>query len=319
MGKTIEITDEDYSQVIEIDDGVAQVCMNGVETPPIEGEKSLVVAEHMREEAMQALNEDDEIYASGWKKRVIVITGASDGIGLEAARRFTLYADVVYNLDMERQDDDNINFIKTDITNPESVNLAIQKIWDKEEQIDILINNAGIGFAGSAEHATLDQINRVIGTNFIGTCLVTSAVIPLMRERRRGTIMNLASQTGISNKKFQSIYNSSKSAVLAYSATLKEEVRPFGIKVTAILLGNIKSSFTEERIKNVEDNVYKYRFAKAISRAEFDEQSGKETEWVARKLFTLSNKKFLKPITVFGAKYRMKLFFRKFSKQRVKG
>jgi len=322
--ETIEISGKEYTKVVEkmveIEDGVEQVCMNGVQAPsevPQE-EKSLVVTEHTNEDVLHAITEDDEIYASDWKKRVVIITGASCGIGLETARRFVLYADVVYNLDLVRQDDDNINFIKTDITNPESVANALQKIWDKEDQIDIVINNAGIGFAGSAEGATLAEIEKIINTNFIGTAIVSAAVIPYLREQKRGKIIQIATQTGIRPKLFQSLYNASKAATIAYSKTLASEVKPFNIKVTSIIFSNVKTTFTESRVKNKEDDkVYKYRLAKAISRAEYDEQNGKEPEWVARKLFTLSNKRKFKPVTIFGAKERGGYFFRKRGK--VKG
>ena len=85
---------------------------------------------------------------SVWHKRVVVITGASSGIGLAAAHCFSLYADIVYNLSREKGNDDNINFIETDVSNPDSIKESIRKVYNKEGQIDVLINNAGI-FAGN--------------------------------------------------------------------------------------------------------------------------------------------------------------------------
>ena len=103
-----------------------------------------------------------------WHKRVVVITGASSGIGLAAAHCFSLYADIVYNLSREKGNDDNINFIETDVSNPDSIKESIRKVYNKEGQIDVLINNAGIGLSGAVEELLTTDIVKVMNTNFLG-------------------------------------------------------------------------------------------------------------------------------------------------------
>ncbi|MCL2570675.1 MAG: SDR family NAD(P)-dependent oxidoreductase [Firmicutes bacterium] len=312
----INIEKKIYEQLpgatIEIDEGIDQVVMNGVEPT------ALTISEYDAMSYLPALTEEDEITLDGWKKRVVIITGASSGIGLATARKFCLYADTVYNLSPERQDDDNINFIKTDVTKPTEVRDAIKKIYDKEGQIDVLINNAGIGFTGSAEGADHDTMTAVFHTNVLGMATCTAEVIPHMRERGRGRIINISSLAGVFPLPFQSLYSASKSAIITYTNSIATEIKPFNIKVTCVLFAEVKSNFTENRLNNKEDDIsYKYRLGKSKGKYEYAEQNGRSPDWVAKKLFRLSNKKNPRPVVVFGCKNKFAYFFKRFLSQRA--
>jgi short-subunit dehydrogenase len=250
-----------------------------------------------------------------WQKRVVVITGGSSGIGFAAAHRFSLYADIVYNLDIKKGEDENINYIKTDITNPYEVKDAIRKIYNAEGQIDVLINNAGVGISGAVEELQFNDILRVMNTNFLGTVAMCQAVLPYMREARKGIIINITCVSALGTAPFTSIYSASKSALEKFSLCLRREIAPTRVKVLTLFASNVKTDFTENRIRQ-ESNTkqYKYRLSKTIGKIEYAEQNGISPELVAEKIYKLSNKKiFLNPVVVIGFWNKVKLFFSRFA------
>ena len=274
----------------------------------------LAVIEHDTASYLPAITEEDEITASGsWKKRVVVIAGASGGIGGATAHQFSIYADVVYNLDIEMQEDNNINFIKTDVTSYDEVKSAIDKIFEKEGQIDVLVNMAGIGMSGTAEATNPTDMHKVMSTNFLGTANVCACVVPYMRAQQRGRIINISSLSSVFALPFQAFYSASKAAVTNYTNALRSEVAPFGIKVAAALFSEVNSGFSDNRIKNRQDDkAYKYNLAKSVAKFEFAEQYGKDPQDIAKKLFKLSNKKEPKPVVVFGLRDKAWCFISRF-------
>lgn len=246
-----------------------------------------------------------------WQKRVVVITGGSSGIGFSTAHRFSLYADIVYNLDIEKSEDENINFIKTDITNPADVKDSIRKIFNAEGQIDILINNAAVGISGAVEELQLNDIMRVINTNFLGAVVATQAVLPYMRENRKGMILNIGCQSSLASAPFTTVYSASKSALLKFSLCLRKEVAIAKIKVLTLLVPDAKTDFTENRIKQESNKKqYKYRISKTIGKIEYAEQNGISPDIVAERIYKLSNKKFfINPVIIIGFWNKIKIFF----------
>lgn len=250
---------------------------------------------------------------SVWHKRVVVITGASSGIGLAAAHCFSLYADIVYNLSREKGNDDNINFIETDVSNPDSIKESIRKVYNKEGQIDVLINNAGIGLTGAVEELLTTDIVKVMNTNFLGTVSACQAVIPFMREHRKGKIINVSCTLASNAPAFNSIYSASKKAIETFTVSLRKEIEPLKIEVTSVLLPTCKTNFTENRIKQDSTNkAYRYRISNDIGRLEYAEQTGIHPETIAEELYRISNKKTFGPnaITIKG-KNRVRAFFGK--------
>ena len=318
IGKEENFSDvvEDY--VMEAADVVARTpeveIIDTLDNVDVADETALVVTEHMLDSLAPAYTEEDEIGLGGWKKRVVVVTGASTGVGLATARRFSLYADIVYNLGLYKQEDDSINFIKTDVTKSEELTSAFAKIFQKEGQIDVLINNAGVGFGGTAEGVSSQTAMDIFNVNVLGTINACACVIPYMRERGRGRIINISSLASVFPMPFQSLYSSSKAAVTNYTHALRTEVAPLKIKVSTVQYAEVRTDFTENRLKNKEDSkAYKYRLAKSMAKHEFTEQqAGAEPDWIAVKLFRLSNKRRPKPVYVYGFKNKMRVFFARF-------
>ena len=229
---------------------------------------------------------------STWHKRVVVITGASSGIGLATAHCFSLYADIVYNLSREKGNDDNINFIETDVSNPDSIKESIRKVYNKEGQIDVLINNAGIGLTGAVEELLTTDIVKVMNTNFLGVVSACQAVIPFMREHRKGKIINISCAIANTAPAFNSIYCASKKAMETFTIALRKEIEPLKIDVVTISLATCKTNFTENRIKQDSTNkAYRYRISNDIGRLEYAEQTGSLPETIAEQLYKISNRR----------------------------
>ena len=206
--------------------------------------------------------------------RVVIVTGASSGIGREIAKYFANKGDKVYGLARRLFDDEKIVSIQCDVTSKEQVRIAIQQIVDKEKRIDVLINNAGCGVSGSIENCDIDDIKDMFNVNFFGAVNVTQEVLGIMREQKGGKIINTSSVASIIPIPFQSYYSATKASLDIWAKALRMEIKPFNIQVCNILVGDTKSNFTLSRKKSNNDKGTPYEsiVEKSISKMEKDEQ-----------------------------------------------
>jgi NAD(P)-dependent dehydrogenase (short-subunit alcohol dehydrogenase family) len=177
----------------------------------------------------------------------ILITGCSSGFGLATARLFAERGwDVVATMRTPREDvlpqSDRIRVIALDVTDPESIARAIEAAGP----IDALVNNAGIGLLGAVEGTPIPVARELFETNTLGTIAMTQAILPQMRERGNGTIVNVTSSVTYAPLPLLSIYTASKAAVNALSDSMAIELEPFGIRVRTVLPGRAPgTSFAE--------------------------------------------------------------------------
>ena len=159
-----------------------------------------------------------------------------------------------------------------------SVRAAVGEVIEREGRIDVVLNNAGIGMAGSIEDTTIEEAKRQLETNFFGVVRVVRAVLPHMREAGRGKIINVSSIGGLVSLPFQSFYSASKFAVEALTEALRHEVRPFGIKVCCIEPGDFKTEMTAKRIfaEAAESEAYGAALQHAVGRYARDEENGSD-------------------------------------------
>lgn len=128
----------------------------------------------------------------------------------------------------------------------------------EQGRIDILINNAGFGISGAVEFTQTEEAMRLFDVNFFGMVRMTEKVIPYMRENGGGRIVNISSVAAVVPIPFQTYYSASKAAISSYSMALANEVGRFGIRVSAIMPGDISTGFTDARKKITEgDDVYR--------------------------------------------------------------
>jgi NAD(P)-dependent dehydrogenase (short-subunit alcohol dehydrogenase family) len=187
-------------------------------------------------------------------KKVAVVTGTSTGIGFEtslllARNGFYTYA-TMRNLDkskaitnLKQKEKLPLEILQLDVTADESVKEAINKITNEQERIDVLVNNAGYALVGAFEELSIEEFKEQYETNVFGVIRVTQAVLPIMRNQKCGTIVNISSIAGKIGFPLTSAYVSSKFALEGLSESMAYEIEQFGIKVILIEPGVIKTNF----------------------------------------------------------------------------
>lgn len=182
-------------------------------------------------------------------EKVIMITGASTGIGRETVRLFQAKNwKVAATMRTPEKAEDlqriaDVECIKLDVTDIESIKTAVVETLDRFGQIDAVVNNAGYGVVGPFEATTLEQVDRQFQTNVMGLMNVCREIIPYFRERRKGCIANIASVGGRITFPLYSVYHATKWAVEGFSESLQHELEEFNIRVKIIEPGPIKSDF----------------------------------------------------------------------------
>lgn len=181
--------------------------------------------------------------------KVVLITGASSGIGLHTAKLFqTKNWKVAATMRTPENAEElkrivDVECIRLDVTDVESIKSAIAATLDKFGRIDAVVNNAGYGLLGAFELATPEQIERQFATNVYGVMNVCREILPYFREQKRGTIVNVTSVGGLMTFPASSLYNATKWAVEGFSESLQFEVAQFNIRVKIIEPGPIKTDF----------------------------------------------------------------------------
>ena len=242
--------------------------------------------------------------AKSFKGKIVVITGATAGIGLAAAAMFEERG--AHVICVARHESDRFESVCADISDGEQVKRAAERIIAKHGGIDILVNNAGGGISGTIEDSDPEDVKRLFDVNFFGALNFIREVLPSMRERGGGTIINVSSVAAQLAIPFQSFYSASKAALSSLSSALRNEVAPFNIKVCSVLPGDVKTQFTSSRKKSLSTNpAYGDRAGRAVATMERDEQGGMPPEVVARAICRLAASKRPPVYGVVGAKYKL--------------
>ena len=238
--------------------------------------------------------------------KIIAITGASSGIGRYTATALAKMGYTVYDLSRRNIPNDNINYIKTDVTNEENVKASVDQIINNEGRIDIVINCAGYGISGAVEFTETKDAKAQFDVNFFGMVNVNKAVIPYMRKQGVGRIVNISSVAAVAHIPFQTYYSASKAAIESYTCALDNELKPFGISVTAIQPGDICTEFTSARQKSFDgDDIYKGRISRSVAGMEKDEQKGMSPEIAGDYIAKIALKNNVKPLYAIGFSYKL--------------
>jgi len=188
-------------------------------------------------------------------KRVILITGASSGMGKESAIALIKEGHTVYTVARRIEQMKDIEELgghpmQMDVTNQDDIKCVVDTIIQKEGRIDVLWNNAGYGLYGSVEDVPLQEARNQLEVNLIGLAAVTQQVVPYMREAKGGTIINTSSMGGKMYFPMGAWYHASKHAVEGLSDCLRIELKQFGIKVVILEPGFIATEFGSVLIDN---------------------------------------------------------------------
>ncbi len=197
---------------------------------------------------------------------VVLITGCSSGLGLSTALEFAGRGDQVFaTLRSTRRADAlleaamtagvSVEVVELDVTDDDSVRHGVAQVLATAGQIDVLVNNAGVGHYGTVELMPWEWLRATFETNFFGAVRMIRAVLPSMRERSSGTIVNVSSANGrMRGLGFASMYGASKHALGTMSEALAMEVDPFNINVVVIEPGAFRSSIVDNASVDLDPN-----------------------------------------------------------------
>jgi NAD(P)-dependent dehydrogenase (short-subunit alcohol dehydrogenase family) len=167
--------------------------------------------------------------------QTILITGCSSGYGLETARYFLVNGwNVIATMRTPREDilprSERLRILPLDVTSEASISATVEAAGP----IDVLVNNAGIGVVGAFEATTMSHIRKVFETNTLGVMAMAQAVIPQMRVRRSGAIVNVTSSATLAAMPLASAYTASKQAIEGFTGSLAYELAYFGIRAKLV-------------------------------------------------------------------------------------
>ncbi|MEM6048984.1 SDR family oxidoreductase [Erwinia sp. P7711] len=170
--------------------------------------------------------------------KTILITGCSTGFGHETAlyfleRGWKVIATMRHPVAELFPDSDNLRLLPLDVTDPDSIRQAVAEAGE----IDVLVNNAGIGVLATLEGTSMSTVRDVFETNTLGTIALTQAVLPQFRAKQSGTIINITSTVTLKSLPLLAVYTASKAAVNAFTESLALELEPFNINVRLVLPG----------------------------------------------------------------------------------
>lgn len=183
-------------------------------------------------------------------QKVVLITGASAGIGKESAiqlakKGYTVYAAARRADKLKELEALGVQSIVLDVTNEESITNCVKTIIEKENRIDVLVNNAGYGSYGSVEDVPLDEAKYQFEVNIFGLARLCQEVLPQMREQKSGKIINISSIGGRFGEPHGAWYHATKFALEGLSDSMRMELKQFGIDVVVVQPGAITSEWIE--------------------------------------------------------------------------
>lgn len=217
-------------------------------------------------------------------KRTWFITGVSSGLGNALIRAVVQSGDFAIGTFRKQEQVDAFNqghvgkafAVKMDVTNLSEVNKGIETIVEKFGKIDVVVNNAGFGFAGGIEEASMTEIRNVFEANFFGALQVTQAVLPTLRKQKSGHIVQISSHGGFKAMTGFGIYNASKFALEGMSEALAGEISPLGIRLTIVQPGPFRTKFAANGFGLAERKIDDYQATVGVFRERIKGVDGKQ-------------------------------------------
>jgi short-subunit dehydrogenase len=223
--------------------------------------------------------------------KIVLITGASSGIGKSIGeflleKGFTVYGT---SRNPEKILNSKIELLAVDVQKPETIKIAIEYILTKSGNLDVVINNAGVGITGPLEEIPTIEIKNNFETNFFGPIEVIKSVLPQMRNQKSGLIINITSIAGYMGLPFRSIYSASKGALELISESLNMEVKPFGINIVNVAPGDFATNIASGRFHSpvISGSDYEHKYAQNLEMMNNHVDSGANPLQMAEAIFEI--------------------------------
>ena len=218
------------------------------------------------------------------KNNIWFITGISSGLGKALAQTVIENGDFVIGTFRNQTQVDVFNnhhkdkaiALTLDITKPSEIEKAIKFVADKFGGIDVLVNNAGFGFAGAIEETSTAEAREIFEANFFGTLNLTQSFLPMLRQQKSGHIIQISSHGGFKAFPGFGIYNASKFALEGFSEALAIEVAPLGIKLTIVEPGPFRTNFAGSSFKQARKIIDDYHSTAGAFRERMKQVDGKQ-------------------------------------------
>lgn len=195
--------------------------------------------------------------------KVVLVTGASSGLGAYIATYLTQKGYQVYGTSRSIEGQSKpFKTLNMDVCDASSVQQGVDRILKEAGSLDVLINNAGLGIAAPVENLPIDEFQRVMDTNLMGSLRTIQAVLPTMRAQRKGHIINISSIAAEAGLPYRGGYSATKAALDRLTEALRLELATYGIQVCSVQPGGVKTDINKNRLKvNLPDgNPYKQTF-----------------------------------------------------------
>jgi NAD(P)-dependent dehydrogenase (short-subunit alcohol dehydrogenase family) len=211
-----------------------------------------------------------------------LITGCSTGLGRHLAQEvlargynaIVTARDSVKVKDLVDEYPDTALALALDVTDDAQVTNAVQQAEERFGRVDVLVNNAGYGYRAAVEEGEEPEVAKLFATNFFGPVAMIKAVLPGMRARRDGAIVNISSIGARISPPGSGYYSASKSALEAMSASLRKELEPLGITVTVVEPGGFRTDFAGRSLRQSRDAIADYADTAGRRRKEHDTAHG---------------------------------------------
>jgi len=245
-------------------------------------------------------------------KKIILITGASSGMGKETARTLIQQGHTVYTVarridQMQDLKEMGGNPIQMDVTKESDIQIVVNTIMKQEGKIDVLWNNAGYGLYGAVEDVPVEEARQQFEVNLFGLAAITQKVVPHMRKANAGTIINTSSMGGKMYTPMGAWYHASKHAVEGFSDCLRLELKQFNINVVVLEPGIIKTEFSDVMLKSISKFSSKGVYSSLTSKLEiatkkmYDSGQGSKTSVISKTVTKIVNER--KPKTRYRVGY----------------
>lgn len=195
--------------------------------------------------------------------KVVLITGAAGGLGEGIASYLSEKGHIVYGTSRRSPlSSGPFRMLAVDVTDAGSLAAAVARIMQEQGRLDVLINNAGLGIASPVETLAMDDVHRILDTNVTGVIRSVQAVLPQMRARGSGLIINISSIGAEMGLPYRGLYSASKAAVDRLTEALRTELAPFGVQACIIQPGDIRTNINKNRLRATlpAGSVYKQSF-----------------------------------------------------------